>query len=100
MVLYYISNVKGGRKMKNKQKILKELALDFAKYDYYGHYFVFRVDKKTGENEMYDPKQGWVKSEGDIVKRASNIFEGGMDIDVILEGDEDYAVELAEDYDE
>ena len=86
--------------MKNKQEILKELGLDFSKYDYYGHYFLYRVDKESGDVERFDAKQGWVASEYDVAKKASNIFEGGMDIDVILEGDEDYAVELAGDIDE
>ena len=85
--------------MKNKEEILKELALDFAKYDYYGHYFVFRVGKESGKSEMYDPKQGWVDAGCDIAEKYNSVFDG-MDIDKIFEGDEDYAVELSQDYEE
>ena len=81
--------------MKNKEEILKKLGLDFSKYDYYGHYFLYRVDKKSGVVESYDADEGWVKSDVDIVKKATNIFEGADDIDVLQKGDEDYIVETA-----
>lgn len=79
--------------MSNKQEILKKLALDFDKYRYLGDGMVFRSDKKTGECEVFSMKDGWVKSSVDINKRADNIFEGGMDIDIYLKGDEDSIVE-------
>lgn len=70
--------------MKNKEEILKELGFDSAKYDYYGHYFVYRVDKKSGKTEMYNPEEGWVDAGCDIAEQYNNAFEG-MDIDIITE---------------
>lgn len=81
--------------MSNNQEILKKLALDFAKYDYYGDLFVYRVDKKSGDTKRFDIKDGWVETEYNVAERAKNIFDGGMDIDIFLKDDEDYIVETA-----
>ena len=80
-------------RMNNKQEILKKLALDFAKYRYLGDGLVFRVDKKSGGIEVFSLNEGWKKSDVDIVSKANNIFEGGLEVDVYLEGDEDSIVE-------
>lgn len=79
--------------MKSKQEILKKLALDFSKYRYLGDGLVFRVDKKSGGIEVFSLKDGWKKSDVDIVSKSNNVFDGGLDVDVYLEGDEDSIVE-------
>ena len=82
----------------DRKEVLKALALDFDQYDYYGTGLVYRVDKKAGKTEVFKDN-GWVKTSFDVAGKASDIFEGS-DIDVFLEGDEDYMVEMAMDEEE
>lgn len=42
--------------MKNKQEILKKLALDFSKYDYYDHCDLYRYSKKKKTSEIFNGK--------------------------------------------
>lgn len=81
----------------SKNEVLKALALDFDQYDYYGTGLVYRVDK-SGKTEVFKDG-GWVKTSFDVAGKASDVFEGA-DIDVFLEGDEDYMVEMAMDEEE